>query len=77
MLLLWQKVTPTIGILKWTKEGISQLDVATRKVLIMTGSFQGAGNTDRLYTHRSQGGRGMRNSKDLYEIKFAGMMENL
>ena len=70
-------VIPTIGILKWTKKEISDLDVITRKILTMTGSFHKAGDTDRLYAHRSKGGRGLRSIEDLYEIRMVGLMEHL
>ena len=65
-------VTPSIGILKWTKKEISDLDVITRKILTMTSSFHRAGDTDRLYAHRSKGGRGLRSMEDLYEIRMVG-----
>ena len=68
---------PTIGILKWTKKEISDLDVITSKILTMTGSFHRAGDTDRLYAHRSKGGRGLRSIEDLYEIRMVGLMEHL
>ena len=32
-------ITPTTGILKWTKKEISNLDIMTRKMLIMAGAF--------------------------------------
>ena len=70
-------VIPTIGILKWTKKEISDLDVITRKIITMTGSFHRAGDTDRLYAHRSKGGRGLRSIEDLYDIRMVGLMENL
>ena len=70
-------VIPTIGILKWTKKEISDLDVITRKILTMTGSFHKAGDTDRLYAHRSKGDRGLRSTEDLYEIRMVGLMEHL
>ena len=43
----------------------------------MTGSFHRAGDTDRLYAHRSKGGRGLRSIEDLYEIRMVGLMEHL
>ena len=61
------------------KEGpeISDFDVITRQILTMTGSFHRAGDTDRLYTHGSKGGRGLRSIEDLYEIRMVGLMEHL
>ena len=70
-------VTPSIGILKWTKKEISDLDVITRKILTMTGSFHRAGDNDRLYTLRRKGGRSLRSIEDLYEIRMVGLMEYL
>ena len=70
-------VTPTIGILKWTKKEIGDLDVITRKILTMTGSFHRADDTDRLYAHWSKGGRGLKRTEDLYEIRMIGLMEHL
>ena len=49
----------------------------TRKILPMTGSFHRAGDPDRLYAHRSKGGRGLRSIEDLYEIRLLGLMEHL
>ena len=70
-------VTPTIGIQKWTKKEISGLDVITGKIFTMTGSVHRAGDTDRLYAHRSKGDRGLRSMKDLYKIRMIGLMEHL
>ena len=49
-------VTPTIGILKWTKKEINDLDIATRKIM-MTGGFHQESDIDRLYVERKKGGR--------------------
>ena len=44
-------ITPTFGILNWTKDELSDIDVKTRKILTSTGSFHVNSNVDRLYTH--------------------------
>ena len=70
-------VTPTIGILKWTKKEINDLDIATRKIITMTGGFHQASDIDRLYVERKKGGRGLRSIEDMYEIRMVGLMEHL
>ena len=47
------------GILDWTKQELSQMDVKTRKILTMNGIFHKKGNVDRLYLKRNEGGRGL------------------
>ena len=42
-------ITPTFGILTWTKEDLHLLDVKTRKLLCLHGSFHINGDVDRLY----------------------------
>ena len=70
-------VTPTIGILKWTKKEINDLDIATRKIITMTGGFHQASDIDRLYVERKKGGRGLRSIEDMCEIRMVGLMEHL
>ena len=70
-------VTPTIGILKWTKKEINDLDIATRKIITMTGGFHQASDIDRLYVERKKGGRGLRSIEDMYDIRMVGLMEHL
>ena len=70
-------VTPTIGILKWTKKEINDLDIATRKIIMMTGGFHQASDIDCLYVERKKGGRGLRSIENLYEIRMVRLMEHL
>ena len=70
-------ITPTIGILNWTKKEICDLDVTTRKILTMAGAFHEASDIDRLYIQRSKGGRGLRSIEDMYEIQTVGMIQHL
>ena len=58
-------VTPTIGILKWTKKEINDLDIATRKIIMMTGEFHQASDIERLYVERKKGGRCLRSIEDM------------
>ena len=41
-------ITPTIGILDWTKEEIKKLHITTRKILTMIGSFHQSIDINRL-----------------------------
>ena len=59
-------ITPTFGILNWTKDELSDIDVKTRKILTSTGSFHVNSDVDRLYTHRNKGGRGLNSLVDIY-----------
>ena len=61
-------LTPTIGILNWTKKKLSDLDIMTRKIMNVTGAFHTAGNVDRLYIEMKKGGRRLRSAEDMYEI---------
>ena len=70
-------ITPTIGILNWTKQEIKNLDIATRKLLTMNGSFHQSSDTNRLYAKRKDGGRGIKNIEDLYECRTIALMEHL
>ena len=70
-------ITPTVGILNWTKKEISDLDIATRKIMNMAGAFHKAGDVDRLYVERKNGGRGLRSVEDVYEIRTVGLKKHL
>ena len=59
-------LTPTFGILQWTKEELEQLDIKTRKLLTISGSFHKKSDIDRLYTIRKEGGRGLNSIVDTY-----------
>ena len=45
-------ITPTIGVLNWTKEEIRRLDITTRKLLTINGSFHQSSDMNRLYTKK-------------------------
>ena len=69
-------ITPTTGVLNWTKEEIRRLDVTTRKLLTMNGSFHQSSDI-QLYAKRKQGGRGLKSIEDLYECCNISSMEHL
>ena len=70
-------ITPTVGILDWTKKEIEDLDIVTRKTITMTGGLHPASDVNRLYADRKKGGRGLRNTEDMYEARYIGLMKHL
>ena len=45
-------LSPTFGILDWTKQELENLDIKTRKILTASGSFHINSDVDRLYCYR-------------------------
>ena len=70
-------ITPTAGILDWTKKEVKDLDVMTRKIISMNGGFHTASNVNRLYADRKKGGRGLRSIEDMLESCTIGIMQHL
>ena len=68
---------PTIGILDWNKKEIKDLDVATRKIMSMSGSFHKACDVNRPYPDRKIGGRGLKNIENSFEAGTIGLMDYL
>ena len=66
-------LTPTFGILSWTKEELEHIDVKTRKLLTLSGSFHRNGDVDRLYWYRSEGGRGLNSIHDTYTTRIVAL----
>ena len=66
-------LTPTFGILSWSKEELKQIDVKTRKLLTLSGSFHQNSDVDRLYCHRSEGGRGLNSVDDTYVSRIVSL----
>ena len=69
-------ITPTIGILDWTKEELEQIDIKTRKILTSTGSFHINSDIDRLYAPRTKGGRGLNSLVDLYISRIVSISQH-
>ena len=57
-------LTPTFGIIQWTKEELEQIDIKTRKLLTTRRSFHKNSDIDRLYSIRKEGGRGLNSIVD-------------
>ena len=58
-------ITPTFGIINWTKEELRNIDIKTRKLLTSTGSFHINSDINRLYSYRNKGGRGLNSFVDI------------
>ena len=67
----------TVGILDWTIKEINGVDVKTRKVLTMTGSFHPNSDIDKLYISRKSGGRGLKSIKILFESRILALRQHL
>ena len=68
-------ITPTFGILNWTKEELEQIDVKTRKLLTISGSFHRNSDVDRLYSERCKGGRGLNSLVDNYIARIVSISQ--
>ena len=64
---------PTFGILSWSKNELKQIDVKTRKLLTLSGSFHLNSDVDRLYCLRSEGGRGLNSVDDTYISRIVSL----
>ena len=69
--------TTTVGILDWTINEINDVDVKTRKVLTMTGSFHPNSDIDKLCISRKSGGRGLKSMKILFESRILALRQHL
>ena len=70
-------LTPTFGILEWTKQELEDLDIKTRKILTACASFHISSDTDRLYCHRRHGGRGLNSISDTYVTRIVTLTLHL
>ena len=70
-------LTPTFGIIKWTKDELNNIDIKTRKILTRTGSFHRNSDIDRLYCNRDIGGRGINSVADTYASRIVSLSLHL
>ena len=70
-------LTPTFGILSWTKTEIESIDIKTRKIMTLTGSFHRNSSVDRLYSPRIEGGRGLNSVLDIFLSRIVSVTEHL
>ena len=72
-----QVIIPTIGVLNWTVQEIKGIDIKTRKILSMNGSFHPNSDIDRLYLQRKDGGRGIKSVESLFESRTLSIRQQL
>ena len=70
-------ITPTFGIINWTKEELHNIDIKTRKLLTSTGSFHINSDIDRLYNYGNKGGRGLNSLVDIYISRLVSINSHL
>ena len=70
-------LTPTFGILEWTKQELEDLDIKTRKTLTACASFHVHSDIDRLYRYRKYGGRGLNSISDTYVTRIVTLSLHL
>ena len=70
-------LTGTFGVLDWTKDEISNINIKTRKLLTCTGNFHRNSNVDRLDTARDNGGRGLNSVYDVFIARLLSLVEHL
>ena len=70
-------LTPTIGVLPWTKKEIKDLDILTRKQMLMQGSFHVSSDINWLYVRRNEGGQGLTSTEEMYKWRTTGIAEHL
>ena len=70
-------IAPNIGIIYWTIDRISKIDISARKLLTMRGSFHPNSDVDRIYMSRVKGGRDLRSIRTLYESRIISLQQHL
>ena len=70
-------LTPTIGVLSWTKKEIKDLEILRRKQMSMQGNFHVSSDVNRLYARRNEGGRGLTSIEEMYKRRTTGLAEHL
>ena len=65
------------GIIPWTVKEIEQFDVSTRKILTVTCNHHPRGAVERLYLHRTLGGIGLINVKNLFYRRLGTIAHHL
>ena len=70
-------LTPTYGVLDWTIQEITNIDIKTRKILSMAGNFHINSDVDCLYIPRSEGGKGLKAIQTAYECRIVSLNHHL
>ena len=70
-------ITPTIGILNWTRKEIEDLDKATRRIMCYTGNLHMRSDINRIYVPRKQGGRGLASIEDTFTSRIVALANHI
>ena len=70
-------LTPTFGLLNWTKEELENIYIKTRKLLSLSRSFHVNSDIDRLYCSRNVGGRGLNSIVDIYTSRILSFVKHI
>ena len=63
------------GLIKWTKDGLRNIDRKTRKLMTLYRALHPQADVDRLYLRREEGGKGMIGVEDCVEIEVKSLSE--
>ena len=70
-------LTSTVGILDWICKEINEIDIKTRKTLVMSASLHPYSDAVRLYFCRRDGERGIRAIRTMYESRIISIRQHL
>ena len=68
-------ITPSVGVINWKTDDVKQIDIKTRTILTMTGSFHPHIDIDKLYVDRKSGDRGLRLIKIMFESRLVALRQ--
>ena len=63
--------------LKWTREGLEQMDQRTRKLMTMHKALHRRDNIDKLYVSRREGGRGLTSIEDSVDTSIQRLEDHI
>ena len=70
-------ITPTTGILNWTRKEIEDLDKATRRIMCYSGNLHMRSDINRIYVPRKQGGRGLASIEDTFTSSIVALANHI
>ena len=66
-------VTYSFGIIDWTKNELKKIDIKTRKLMTANKAHHPKASVDRLYLKRVDGGRGLLQIEESYQLAVIGL----
>ena len=70
-------LTMSVGVLDWSEQELMSLDIKTKKILNMSGSFHSKGDNNCLYVPQSNGGRGLNSVIDMFKNRMVNLSNYL